>query len=91
MAQMKTESEKSKLNDQKKSKELLQLRKEKRLRENQVKMLELQNRQKDAILKVYIVFFCFIYRMAAKSNVKFISQRHVTSTFYLNSNMCCNC
>lgn len=52
MAQMKTESEKSKLNDQKKSKELLQLRKEKRLRENQVKMLELQNRQKDAILKV---------------------------------------
>ena len=66
MAQMKTESEKSKLNDQKKSKELLQLRKEKRLRENQVKMLELQNRQKDAILKVYIVFFCFIYGIIAR-------------------------
>lgn len=53
MAQMKTDSEKSKLNDQKKSKELIQLRKEKRQRENQVKMLELQNRQKDAILKVW--------------------------------------
>jgi len=52
MAQMKTESEKNKLSDQKKSKELIQLRKEKRQRDNQVRMLELQNKQKDAILKV---------------------------------------
>ena len=52
MAQMKTESEKNKLNDQRKSKELVQLKKEKRLRDNQLRMLELQNRQKDAILKV---------------------------------------
>lgn len=49
---MKTESQKNKVNDQKKNKELIQLRKEKRIRENQLKMLELQNRQKDAILKV---------------------------------------
>ena len=52
MAQMKTESEKNKLNDQRKSKELVQLKKEKRVRDNQLRMLELQNRQKDAILKV---------------------------------------
>lgn len=52
MAQMKTESEKNKISDQRKNKELLQLKKEKRQRDNQVRMLELQNRQKDAILKV---------------------------------------
>lgn len=54
MAQMKTESDKNKVSDQKKNKELIQLRKEKRIRDNQLKMLELQNRQKDAILKVCV-------------------------------------
>ncbi|XP_067951778.1 kinesin-like protein KIF21A isoform X2 [Watersipora subatra] len=51
MAQMKTESEKNKISDQRKNKELLQLEKETRQRDNQVRMLELQNRQEDAILK----------------------------------------
>mgnify|MGYP001792161768 FL=1 len=78
MAQMKTESEKSKLNDQKKSKELLQLRKEKRLRENQVKMLELQNRQKDAILKVYIVFFALYIASSHGGKVK--CEIYITAT-----------
>jgi len=52
MAQMKTDSEKNKLNDQKKSRELIQLKKEKRIQDNQVRMLQLQNKQKDVILKV---------------------------------------
>ncbi|XP_067931079.1 kinesin-like protein KIF21A isoform X1 [Watersipora subatra] len=51
MAQMKTESEKNKISDQRKNKELLQLEKETRQRDNQVRTLELQNRQEDAILK----------------------------------------
>jgi len=49
---MKTDSEKNKLNDQKKSRELIQLKKEKRIQDNQVRMLQLQNKQKDVILKV---------------------------------------
>lgn len=54
MAQMKSESDKNKISDQKKSKELIQLRKEKRVRDNQLRMLQLQNKQKDAILKVHV-------------------------------------
>ena len=76
MAQMKTESEKNKLNDQRKSKELVQLKKEKRLRDNQLRMLELQNRQKDAILKV---------------NQRYqLSGYHLCSCVIIHS-ICCGC